>query len=222
MSKVISFYKREMTNACLFGLVMLVTACTSVPQTIVKAPLTAKPLPTNQKLTNNGSIYQLQSARGLFEDRHALGVGDILTVNILESTTAGKSVAGSSSKSGNFSTAFAVPAGASFKSTSAVGNSDKSDATASNNFTGSIGVTVIEVLDNGNLLVSGEKQVALDRGAEYVRFSGVINPDYIKQGNTIASTQVSDVKVEYRTGTNLDSAQIMTFFQRAFMSIIPF
>ena len=116
--------------------------------------------------------------------------------------------------------AIGLPVG--FKANSSIDNQDKSDATASNNFTGSIGVTVIEVLDNGNLVVSGEKEIALDRGSEYVRFSGVINPDFIKPGNYIASNQVTDAKVEYRTGTHIDTAQIMTYFQRAFMSILPF
>jgi hypothetical protein len=40
-------------------------------------------------------------------------------------------------------------------------------------------VTVIEVLPNGNLLVSGEKQVALTQGTEYIRLSGVVNPTFI-------------------------------------------
>jgi flagellar L-ring protein precursor FlgH len=82
-------------------------------------------------------------------------------------------------------------------------------------------VTVIDVLENGNLLVSGEKQIAFDRGSEFVRFSGVINPDFIKPGNFIASTQVADARIEYRTGSHLDAAQILSFLQRCFLSFIP-
>jgi len=211
------------TTLLVLALTLLMSACTSVPETIVKTPLTAKPTPRTRILNNSGSIYQTQLSRPLFEDRISHAVGDIVTINIVESTSASKSGVGSSSKTGNINSlnsAIGIPVG--FKATSSIDNQDKSNTSASNNFSGSIGVTVIEVLENGNLVVSGEKEIALDRGSEYVRFSGVINPDFIKPGNTIASNQVTDAKVEYRTGTHIDTAQIMTFVQRAFMSILPF
>ena len=43
---------------------------------------------------------------------------------------------------------------------------------ASNDFTGTIAVTVSEVLPNGNLIVVGEKQIAMNKGVEFIRFSG--------------------------------------------------
>ena len=43
---------------------------------------------------------------------------------------------------------------------------------------------MIEVLANGNLLVSGEKQVGINQGSEFIRFSGVVNPTTILYGNT--------------------------------------
>jgi flagellar L-ring protein precursor FlgH len=55
-----------------------------------------------------------------------------------------------------------------------------------------MGVTVVEVLDNGNLIVAGEKQMAMNKGVEFIRFSGMINPDNIGTGNTVQSTAVAD------------------------------
>jgi hypothetical protein len=43
-------------------------------------------------------------------------------------------------------------------------------------------VTVIEVYPNGNLLVSGEKQIGLKEGEEFIRFSGVVNPEHHHRG----------------------------------------
>ena len=94
-------------------------------------------------------------------------------------------------------------------------------ASSSNNFNGFIGVTVIEVLPNGNLVVSGEKQIAFDRGAEFIRFSGVVNPDTVAAGNTVASAQVADARVEYRTNTRLDKADVMSQLTRFFLSALP-
>ena len=73
----------------------------------------------------------------------------------------------------------------------------KGDAAANNVFTGTITVTVIEVLPNGNLLVSGEKQVAIGHGQEYIRLSGIVNPYFVNASNTIASSQVADARIEY-------------------------
>jgi len=63
------------------------------------------------------------------------------------------------------------------------------------------------VLPNGNLVVSGEKQVALDKGTEFIRFSGVVNPDTISLGNTVPSTKVADARIEYRTNTKIVGAR---------------
>ena len=58
-------------------------------------------------------------------------------------------------------------------------------------------MTVIEVLPNGNLLVAGEKQIGINQGTEFIRFSGVVNPVTIQAGNTVSSTKVADARIEY-------------------------
>ena len=62
-------------------------------------------------------------------------------------------------------------------------------AAARNTFTGTITVTVKELLPNGNLGVVGEKQIAINRGTEFIRFSGVVNPRTISGSNTVPSTR---------------------------------
>jgi flagellar L-ring protein FlgH len=78
---------------------------------------------------------------------------------------------------------------------------------------------VIEVLPNGFLVVSGEKQISLDKGTEFVRFSGVVNPDTITIGNVVSSTKIADARVEYRTNSKIDAAEIASMFARFFLSI---
>ena len=82
-------------------------------------------------------------------------------------------------------------------------------------------MTVIEVLANGNLLVSGEKQFAFDKGGEFVRFSGVVNPKLIAAGNVIPSTQVADARLEYRSTTHVDKAEVNSMMTRFFLSFLP-
>jgi flagellar L-ring protein precursor FlgH len=98
----------------------------------------------------------------------------------------------------------------------------KGDAAANNIFTGNITVTVIEVLSNGNLLVSGEKQVSIGHGTEYIRLSGVVNPYFVSTANTISSANVADARIEYKETGAISEAQIMGWLARFFMSVLPF
>ena len=99
--------------------------------------------------------------------------------------------------------------------------SGKGASSADNNFTGTITVTVIEVLPNGNLVVSGEKQVAINQGNEFIRFSGVVNATQISGANTVQSTQVADARIEYRANGYIDEAQVMGWLARFFLTFMP-
>jgi flagellar L-ring protein precursor FlgH len=81
---------------------------------------------------------------------------------------------------------------------------------------------VVEVLSNGNLIVAGEKQIGMNKGTEYIRFSGMINPDSIATGNTVQSTAVADARVEYRTANSIDRAELSSMASRFFQSLLPF
>lgn len=220
---------KNLFSAAVCGVLASLAGCATAPDSIVQAPTTMKPQPRVAAAPANGAIFQAASYRPMFEDRRARLIGDILTITITEKTTAAKQGAGSGSKSG--SAAFSIPKlfgaplsttrDASLAASTAVKYEDKGAASSSNNFNGTIGVTVIDVLPNGNLLVSGEKQVALDKGAEYIRFSGVVNPDTIVAGNVVSSTQVADARIEYRTNTRLDMADIMSQAARFFLSVLP-
>ncbi len=214
----------------LMVLACLLNACAVTPSTIVQQPTTAKPEAPKKATAASGAIYSASSHKPLFEDRRARFIGDILTINIAENTTANKANSSASSKDGSISASAAVPTGLpidliseaiSISADSAIEYDDSADENASNNFTGNITVTVTEVLPNGNLAVSGEKQIALDKGTEFVRFSGVINPDDITLGNVVTSTRVADARIEYRTNSKLDTAQVASILTRFFLSFIP-
>ena len=83
-------------------------------------------------------------------------------------------------------------------------------------------MTVIEVYPNGNLLVSGEKQVAINQGNEFIRFSGVINPNTVTSANTVQSTQVADARIEYKGSGYIDETNTMGWLQRFFVAVSPF
>ena len=77
------------------------------------------------------------------------------------------------------------------------------------------------VQPNGNLLVSGEKQMLINQGNEFVRFSGVVNPNTINSLNAVYSTQVADAKIEYSAKGYINEAQNMGWLQRFFLNVAP-
>lgn len=211
-------------------LVLACTACNTVPPTNIHQPMTARPAPRAETLSSNGSIFQSGQVRPLFEDRRARYVGDIVRINISENTSAStksnSKVERATSIGAKAGPIVGLP-GKSFQgldlSASGSNNLDgKGESAANNVFTGSISATVIEVLPNGNLLVSGEKQVAIGQGQEYIRLSGIINPTFLDSANSISSAQVADARIEYKESGVISEAQVMGWLARFFLTVLPF
>ncbi|MDP3368030.1 MAG: flagellar basal body L-ring protein FlgH, partial [Pseudomonas sp.] len=78
----------------------------------------------------------------------------------------------------------------------------------SNSLSGSVTVTVAEVLPNGVLVVRGEKWLTLNTGDEMVRISGLVRADDISSSNTVSSTRIADARLTYSgTGSFADASQ---------------
>lgn len=203
------------------------------PEPVVTGPLTARPPVPQPVPEKNGSIYQ-PTAYGnypLFEDRRPRNVGDVVTIVIQEKTNAAKNVATSTDRSGSAKLGMTVlpsflpsELGAKQNLDASGSNiaSGKGSTSADNKFSGTLTTTVIGVLPNGNLQIAGEKQIAINRGSEYLRFSGVVDPRSITGSNTVSSTQVADARIEYRSKGAMDEVQTMGWLQRFFMNISPF
>jgi flagellar L-ring protein precursor FlgH len=204
----------------------VLAGCASTPTTITQRITPVRPVLAEQPVPTNGAIYQASTFRPMFEDRKARHIGDILTIAIVEKTAAVKAGASSGNKSGSVSATVPGPLQGRFGGTLAASSANKfadgDNQSASNTFSGTIGVTVTEVLPNGNLIVSGEKQVAMNKGVEFIRFSGMVNPDTIQMGNTVSSTVVADARVEYRTNSQIDRAEMTAMASRFFQSLLPF
>lgn len=212
------------------GMLAVLSACAPItPSTITQHPTSARPQPVVAAPPANGAIFQAGSYRPMFEDHRARHVGDTLTIRITENSNVTKESANASSKSGSANASVDRLFGISDSRLNQLGVSasnsrqfaDKDTASSGNNFNSTLTATVVEVLPNGNLVVSGEKQVALDKGVEYIRFSGVVNPTQISAANSVNSTQVADVRAEYRTSAQVDKSQFYSALTRFFLSVLP-
>lgn len=81
----------------------------------------------------------------------------------------------------------------------------------------SIAVEVIQILQNGNLMIQGEKWLTLDSGDEYIRLSGMIRPQDISDENTIASIQIANTRIQY---SGIDSEKEIPWLTRYFNVIL--
>ncbi|MBD9512499.1 MULTISPECIES: flagellar basal body L-ring protein FlgH [Pseudomonadaceae] len=187
---------------------------------------------------NNGSIYQAGFENNLYGDRKAFRVGDIITITLNEKTQASKKANSDISKDSSNKLGLTSMFGSSLTTNNPVGGGDlslsaeysgnretKGDSAAgqSNSLTGSITVTVADVMPNGILAVRGEKWMTLNTGNELVRIAGLIRADDIATDNTVASTRVADARITYSgTGAFADASQ-PGWFDRFFLSpLFPF
>ncbi|PWU30191.1 flagellar basal body L-ring protein FlgH [Pseudomonas sp. RW407] len=178
------------------------------------------PMPAAQ---NNGSIYQAGFDNNLYGDRKAFRIGDIITITLNEKTQASKKANSDISKDSSNKMGLTSLFGGSATTNNPFGSGDlslsaeysgnretKGDSAAgqSNSLTGSITVTVAEVMPNGILAVRGEKWMTLNTGNELVRIAGLIRADDIATDNTVSSTRVADARITYSgTGAFADASQ---------------
>jgi flagellar L-ring protein precursor FlgH len=214
---------------------LLASGCAQIPrEPLVHQPMTARAenFASAPQRRASGAIFQdgPGATNALFEDRRPRNVGDILTVVISEKVNASKTSGANASRTGSLSAAFsAVPKligglldGQDAKLSGNNGLTAKGGANANNTFNGVITVTVTDVMPNGNLLVSGEKQMGINQGTEYIRFSGVVNPRTVSGNNTVPSTLIADARIEYTAKGYIDEAQHMGWMQRFFLNVMPF
>lgn len=222
--------RRALRLLAVLALFLLAGGCAQLPQPSVvgeQARIEIEPPPPP---VPNGSIYQPgRSYQPLFEDRRPRNVGDILTIVLDEQVSASKSSSASAGRSGEAGIGLmqlpdALSALAEY-GFDLDGNNDFSGsggAAANNSFTGTITVTVIDVLYNGNLRVRGEKQIIINQGTEFIRFSGVVDPMTVSTRNTVVSTEVADARIEYVGDGYINEAQTMGWLQRFFLNVSPF
>lgn len=156
-----------------------------------------------------GSLYSENRGISLFADTRAVEVGDILSVVLLESTSAAKSADTDFSKDQGINVGapslFGQPFG--FGTTdrydlsqsveSGVEFSGQGSSNQSNSLTGSIAVQVSKILPNGNLVVQGEKWIKLNQGNEFIQLRGIVRPEDISANNQVPSTLVADARISY-------------------------
>lgn len=146
----------------------------------------------------------------LFYDSRARNVGDLLTLIISESSEVensenrsmdksssnGASADYAASSTGGLATQ-AATASLDFASSAKRAFSGKANYRDSREYTDHITVTVVDVLPNGNLVISGRRCLSIAGEQRTLVVSGVVRPIDLGPDNKISSRYVADMKTVY-------------------------
>jgi len=212
----------------LLVLLALASGCANRSEVKQLAPAMSRPALVPRQAEATGAIFRTDAPqRGLFDDRRARYVGDIITIVLQETVTsskqAGTTLTRKESMNQSVGTVSRLPLkalqGLNFTGSENDSAANSGSSTQSGVFTGTIATTVAEVLPNGNLLVSGDKDIQINQGVQHLRFSGMVNPINVLPNNTIASTAVANARLEYREdgtlGDNAIVGGLLRFFIKA-------
>jgi len=166
---------------------------------------------SNQTEQRTGSLWPASYNGNLyFGDHRAGGMGDIITVKIVETTQADEKA---TTDTGRKSTVdYGIPnfLGQEIRYVQnhpAVNPAHLITANSTNNFDGSgettrtgtmtatISAKVVEVFPNGNLAVQGKREIYVNNEKKEILLQGVVRPRDIASDNSVLSTQVADAKI---------------------------
>ena len=205
---------------------VLLAACANEPVRIVQGPVIAPPAPRPVSIERiaTGSLY-VPGATSLFSSRlKPRSVGDTLKVDISESLKASNGSKTGIARDSTFSSKGSGDAGQNNPLRSLI-NQDVSGAgkstfkgdgstSSDSSLKGQIAASVVNVLPNGNLIVAGERSIAVSGEIQTLRFSGVVDPNDIKEGNVIASADVVNAKLEIVGQGDIADSTKRNWFQR--------
>ena len=179
-----------------------------------------------------GAIYVGRQSDSWFGKSKSFQVGDVITVLLNESSQASRTQNGTITRESKNDM---VPKGLSTWGAgvggwmkgikmdgSSMSNKGTGAADQQATLTGSVAVSVVEVMPNGNLVLRGEKQLALTEGSEIIQVAGIIRPDDVAPNNTVQSRRLANAQIAYRGSGDLANATKAGWGTSTLLKIWPF
>ncbi len=166
-----------------------------------------------------------------YEDRRARQVGDLVTVIVTESSEASREATTDVSRDTSVSAEISNLAGINLNRG---GLEPKLGASTGTGFKGSgsttrkdvlrtrVAARVVQVLDDGNLILEGRRQVRVNEETQYLFVRGIARATDISPDNTVASTDLADAQVLYGGHGLVASQQRPGWMYRVVDAVWPF
>jgi flagellar L-ring protein FlgH len=208
-------------------------------------PLAAPPpakgiqLPAESVLYSPGpGLFRENRSLGFFEDLRAHRVGDLVTINIVETSKASKKADTKTSRASSINAGINNMIGyearmgkylpnefdntVMFKASMANDFDGSGSTGRTESMTAAITARVLQVLPNGNLYIEGTRQVRVNNEIQYITLSGLIRPTDISPDNTILSSYIADAKIDYTGSGPVSDKQRPGWMARILDHVWPF
>lgn len=177
-------------------------------------------------------------ARDFLKDQRASEVGDIITVQVSQTDAATfnnntKAVSANSDNANPFtflgfegSLGKVLPAAVNPSNLFSFGSTSTVNGTGSmarnETVTLNIAALVTQKLPNGNLVIEGTQEMRVNAELRQISVKGIIRPQDIASGNTIASDQIAEARIVYGGRGTLTDDQSARWGQQLWDTISPF
>lgn len=166
----------------------------------------------------------LYSNFSLYSDQRGKQVGDVITVLIIETSKANNESGTRTEKKHDVEASGTQGSGGLLRFIPSfgfgAGSSTQYNGKGTTNREGSLKAKVtariIEVLDNGNLMIDGSKVVEINSEKEVLKVSGIIRQEDVGADNTVLSYNIADAKIVYAGNGSVYTGQRPGMFARFF------
>jgi flagellar L-ring protein precursor FlgH len=177
---------------------------------------------------NNPSLYSDVSPNlFLFRDIRAHNVNDLVSIVVVENSTASNSANTATQKKGDVSAATPSFLGIKTPSNplalnSALDFSGQGSTTRTGQLNASLSARVVEVLANGDMVIEGSKQVTINKEHQLLTVRGTIRQHDVSPSNVVLSTSIANMEVNFDGKGIVSDANKPAFLSRIFKYILPF
>jgi len=175
-----------------------------------------QPVPAVKPSYSPGSLWPgINTRNSIFADNKARYVNDIVTIVIDESSSGKNQASTNSSRDTSTKAGISALLGLDTKNLllntndPSIGPSISVGGTHVNSLKGTgdtsrggvlqatITARVVRVLDNGNLLLEGRRQLTLNEEDQFIVITGIVRPEDITLDNLVSSLQIADARIVY-------------------------
>lgn len=152
-----------------------------------------------------GPLLAAEQPVSLYSDHKSFTVGDVVTVIIVESTSASSQANSETDRSFNHGVTSTAGQGPfSFIPLSGfsaeASNTSKGDAKTSRGSTlsGTMTARIAAIDANGNLTIQGSRVVEINGEQEITSLEGTVRPQDVQSDNSVLSSYIADAKITYK------------------------
>lgn len=169
------------------------------------------------------SLYLEGAYRPLTADNKAFRIGDVVTVQVLENSSATTNADTTTRRKNGISADFSLTRNPSVSGgVNVAGDFDGGGRTQrASKLLAQLTVSVTAIQPNGDLQLAGEQVLFVNDEEQRVKLQGRARPQDISDGNIIVSTRLADAKITYVGEGDLSDRQRRSWW-RSFMDWIGF